>query len=130
MKIIISLILLLIGMFVKAQDSTLSEVRSPAYHAGRALIIKGFKPIRDSIVATNPKWKDSVAVYTKLIFTKIDSVTKREYIDRLNYSQQKYDVLINMLRMRWCPFGNQLIIYNRKWHVVGDMRAHCEYYND
>lgn len=129
MKMIFYL-LLLIGFNSFAQDSTLSETRNPAYHAGRADIIKPFKILRDSVVKANPRWKDSVDIYTKLIFTKIDSVTKSNYINRLNFSQGQLELLINTIREAWCPFANQLIAYNKKWHVVGDMKAHCLYYKE
>lgn len=100
-------------------DSTLREVKDPVYHQGRQAIIKPFKAIRDSIWNSQPKWRDSLKM--TLLKDTTNQLVKNYYI----YFKNKWEAEREIMRSKWCPFAQQLEIYNRTYRVVGDMKAQC-----
>ena len=105
-----------------AQDSTLSEIKNPSYLKQREAIFKSFRPRRDSLIKSQPPWKDSVAKYLHPT-NDLERFKLRIYQDSVAGQKEQ-------IRLIWCPYSDKLITLNKKYLVVGDMKAHCFYVYD
>jgi hypothetical protein len=122
-------------------DSTLEEVsrfpNSP-YMKGRRAIIASFKHVHDSIIASNPYWKNNIKRWQDSIKYHLkkredtlawDTVKNRRKLNSSFRQWQLYHKKVEQFKDRmgaaWCPYAEKLKAYNRQWHVVGDMKAEC-----
>jgi hypothetical protein len=115
MKYILLIISIVSFNAIFAQDSTIAQIKNPLFHKQRDAIFARFRPIRDSLIKSQPFWHDSIFMYSW--DTTLETRIKVDYFKTELRNERE------QVRKIWIPFSVELIALDRKYRVVGDMKA-------
>lgn len=134
MKQYITILLLLVGMAAHAQDSTIAEIRDstrPHSAAHKAFLVRHRQIWREGHdtaehwLATQPKWRDSMVVYDKIVARSDSAMQARA--NKFAHAQEQIDLQDQHCWELWKPYTDSLRLIGQQNHIVGDMHIHFYY---